>query len=829
MNTTSYTSKGSNFSKKWTRSLTAFNKLILKPFLAMSHFAATHPKMVVVGTITFSIGILLIGMFTNFNAETDNDIWTPEGSKAVVHGTWVKDESNFPKDARTSVLVLHRDGKGLFGEDETDTSLALESTKRLFESLDEVRNTPRYDELCAMSGYLYPSDSKSGNWTNTCQIVSATSFWNDSTAAFESEATSNEAVLAAMSASSYPVGGMVDHNQIIGYNKFTNEILSYGQSYVTVIFLPVDKGDDETSMAFTKDFEKDVIDRILELQDKWAEEGTDYKVEIIADRSFEDEFGRAITKDLPLMPLVFLIMSVLTVLFFIRRDKVISRGWMGFGAVVTVLLAILASFGILFTIGVPFTSLTSLLPFILFGVGVDAAFIIAGSFVRTDHRKTAVERIDDTMQDIGGSILLTTMTSAVSFGLGAISSIPAVRYLCFYGKIPLKTYLLFVHIFRFQLTQVFVSFKPSAMPTIIIDFLFMVTFFVAIIVIDQKRIEQSRRDCCFCCKAPESPHSAERSVADESELHFSDRLMVGYSKFLLKPAVKWVVIFVFAALLGFLSWRTSLLTQYFDFTKVIPADSYIQGWWTSYQDYYQANGVRASVYFRDVDFSSKDIQDQMESFVQELAAMPYAGENEPFSFWLRDFRDFLESEGLEDLTFEEQIKRFLENPIHFDSHHEDLVFDDNGVMTASRTLIRLSNIDETNVLEVVEALELQSSISASQPVNQNQDDWAFFMQAEDFYIWEFYRVAPSQLRLTTIIGVVSVSLLALLFIPHWTAVLFVGPIVVILYIDLLGFIQLCGVHVNPVMFISCGRCIGRSAFYYGWSSAHNRFIALPHT
>ena len=401
----------------------------------MSHFSAAHPKLVIVGTIIFSVGILLIGMATNFEAVTDNDVWTPQNSKSALHGTWIEEESNFPKALRTSVLVLHRDGKGLFGEDETDTSLALESVKRLFESVDEFRNTPRYDELCEMSEFVHPSASNDANWTHTCQIVSATGFWNDSTTVFESQAVSNEAALKTMSASLYPYGGVVDHNQIIGYNKFTDKVLSYGKSYVTVIFLPVDKEDDETSEAFTADFEKEAIDRILDLQDKWEAQGTDFRVEIITDRSFEDEFGRAITKDLPLMPLVFLVMSVLTVLFFFRRDKVLSRGWVGFGAVVTVLLAILASFGFLFVIGVPFTSLTPLLPFILFGVGVDAAFIIAGSFVRTDHRKPTVERIDDTMNDVGGTILLTTLTSVLSFGLGAISSIPAVRYLCFYGKI----------------------------------------------------------------------------------------------------------------------------------------------------------------------------------------------------------------------------------------------------------------------------------------------------------------------------------------------------------------------------------------------------------
>ena len=113
-------------------------------------------------------------------------------------------------------------------------------------------------------------------------------------------------------------------------------------------------------------------------------------------------------------------MSVLCIILFARRDKVLSRSWLGFGAVVTVLLAIVASFGFLFICGVPFTSLTPLLPFILFGVGLDDAFIISGAFARTDHTKDVVDRIRDTMEDIGNTILLTTLTSALAFALGAV-------------------------------------------------------------------------------------------------------------------------------------------------------------------------------------------------------------------------------------------------------------------------------------------------------------------------------------------------------------------------------------------------------------------------
>jgi hypothetical protein len=51
---------------------------------------------------------------------------------------------------------------------------------------------------------------------------------------------------------------------------------------------------------------------------------------------------------------------------------------------------------------------------------------------------------------------------------------------------------------------------------------------------------------------------------------------------------------------------------------------------------------------------------------------------------------------------------------------------------------------------------------------------------------EFYTVAINELILTTIAGIVAVSIVGFIFIPHWTAVLFVSPLITTLYIDLLG-------------------------------------------
>jgi len=348
-------------SQAWTRTLQTCTKPIIKPFLKISHHAATHPKLYIAGTIVLSIALMVIGIATNFTSETDDDIWTPRGSRPVEHGDWIDDKSNFPIDQRAAVLIVHRDGKSIFGDD-GNNNLALQSAGLMFDVLEEFRGTPRYDELCQYTDYIHPTDG-----SKTCEVVGASTFWNDTFTIFEEQATSDEVVLETMSADSFPYGGSVDHDQLIGFNKFENDLLVDGLSYVTVVLLPPDKEDVDGSKAFTKDFEEDAIDRMKDLQKAWKDDGSDFKVEFIVDRSFEDEFGRAVTNDLPLLPVVFVLMSILCIIIFSRRDKVLSRGWLGFGAVCTVLLAITASFGLLFVIGVPFTSLTPLLPFIMFG------------------------------------------------------------------------------------------------------------------------------------------------------------------------------------------------------------------------------------------------------------------------------------------------------------------------------------------------------------------------------------------------------------------------------------------------------------------------------
>jgi uncharacterized BrkB/YihY/UPF0761 family membrane protein len=62
-------------------------------------------------------------------------------------------------------------------------------------------------------------------------------------------------------------------------------------------------------------------------------------------------FTRAIVDDIPLVPIVFVVMAIFTSLIFWKKDKVQSRSLLGFGAVVTVLLSIMSGYGLQFLIG----------------------------------------------------------------------------------------------------------------------------------------------------------------------------------------------------------------------------------------------------------------------------------------------------------------------------------------------------------------------------------------------------------------------------------------------------------------------------------------------
>merc|ERR1712176_429127 len=244
------------------------------------------------------------------------------------------------------------------------------------------------------------------------------------------------------------------------------------------------------------------------------------------------------------------------------------------------------------------------------------------------------------------------------------------------------------------------------------------------------------------------------------------------------------------------------------------------------------------VVFRDVNQGDPAIQSQMDDFLNSIVAMDVVG-SQPEFFWLRDFQSFLNStqsmsslaagfptdsayyntyrvslstvaEEMSSLSFEQQLDIFLTVPSYDQLYSNNIVRNAAGSITVSRTRVQMDRINQRLVQSQVDALEEQRVISEATPINASvdPDDWKFFTFEELYYIWQFYTDSPSELVLTTILGVSAVSIISLVFVPHWSSVLFVAPITSILYVDLLGFLQLCGVAINAVSYISLAMSIG---------------------
>jgi len=134
---------------------------------------------------------------------------------------------------------------------------------------------------------------------------------------------------------------------------------------------------------------------------------------------------------------------------------------------------------------------------------------------------------------------------------------------------------------------------------------------------------------------------------------------------------------------------------------------------------------------------------------------------------------------------------------------------ENGNITASRCIIVMKNKYLDAVDDQIYTLTSQREVTNAQPINNDgRAREAFFTFNQVYLLWEFYNIAVSELIITTFSSMVAVSVVALVFVPHWTALFYIFPMVSVVYIDLLGTMQVAGLHINAVTYVCLVISIG---------------------
>jgi predicted RND superfamily exporter protein len=318
-----------------------------------TYIAAGYPRTTVCGIAALSLGLLVAGLATNFRVETDNyDLWPPHHSLSVQHMDWYLHQSHLNFDPVQVEFYVHSNGKNV---------LSQRGVERVFEVIQQVTEMEHYQQGCAYAELFGDAFG-----VGQCHITSVAQFWNESYASFVETVETDEDAIRIMSSPTYPSGKLVDERRVLGNAQRQQEslLLTSAQSYLITFGIPWSN--------VTLDFVDDVLDKMLNVREEWEQQPDEtddgFRLEMQSHYSYNDEFLRSIVEDLWLMPVAFFVMCGFTVFFaFGKCHRVYSRGLLGVGAVLCIVLSVMTTYGVLFLCGVPFTTVTTIIPFLMFG------------------------------------------------------------------------------------------------------------------------------------------------------------------------------------------------------------------------------------------------------------------------------------------------------------------------------------------------------------------------------------------------------------------------------------------------------------------------------
>ncbi|XP_007954611.1 NPC1-like intracellular cholesterol transporter 1 [Orycteropus afer afer] len=303
-----------------------------------------------------------------------------------------------------------------------------------------------------------------------------------------------------------------------------------------------------------------------------------FQVTYMAERSLEDEINRTTGEDLPIFAISYIVIFLYITLAlgsYSSKCRVLvdSKATLGLGGVTIVLGAVMAAMGFFAYVGVPSSLVIfQVVPFLVLAVGADNIFIFVLEYQRLP-RKPGEQReahIGRTLGRVAPSMLLCSLSEAICFFLGALTTMPAVR-----------------------------TFALTSGLAVVFDFLLQMSAFVALLSLDSKRQEASQLDVCCCLRAWQPPPPSPR---EGLLLRFFRQV---YVPILLHQVTRVVVLVLFLALFGVGLYFMCHISVSLDQELALPKDSYLLDYFLFLNRYFE---VGAPVYFvtsAGYNFSSK--------------------------------------------------------------------------------------------------------------------------------------------------------------------------------------------------------------------------------
>lgn len=256
------------------------------------------------------------------------------------------------------------------------------------------------------------------------------------------------------------IGTPVDAPVVLG--GYSNN--SYLNATALVLTFLIENNDEESKNEKAKAWESAFIDY-------WSKIplGNKSVVSYSSQNSVEEELKRESEADIPTIILSYSVMLIYVAISlgtFKKPYLIHSKVLLALGGIFVVIFSILISVGLCSLFGVSATLIISeVIPFLVLSIGVDNIFILVDTYQMADPQLSIEERLGETLAQVGSSITIASISESLAFLLGMLTRMPAV-----------------------------VAFSVYASIAIFFDFLLQITFFAALIVLDETRIANGRYD-----------------------------------------------------------------------------------------------------------------------------------------------------------------------------------------------------------------------------------------------------------------------------------------------------------------------------------------------
>nr|XP_058968689.1 patched domain-containing protein 3-like [Pocillopora verrucosa] len=529
--------------------------------------------------------------------------------------------------------------------------------------------------------------------------------------------------------------------------------------------------------------EDDVNKKVLEWEktflDKVASMSAScFEIYYEAERSTDDAIKENSSADITLVSITFTIM-ISFACFMLGKfvNPLTGHSMLANVGVLAVAFGILAGMGLGTWSRVTYVNMIGVVPFLVLSIGIDDMFIIVDELDRQPRDMGVIRTVKEVMSRTGATVTMTTMTDLVAFAVSTSTAFPAIRYFCTYAALAVT-----------------------------LSYAMMITFFVAAMTFDIRRIKSGRRDCLPVCTVP--PTKDGQPHWDAPRPQTSNRLLKGWAKFLMLPETKFFVLVISVAILALGIYGTTKVTENFDRRMLAKDDSALLKFLNVREKYYEQTIPVSLVLTGNIDYSDPDVQDEIRQLSKIVKDNCYY-RTQAVS-WIEVFTNFSAASGM-NITgphFMPALKLFLESPECL-SFKQDVKLSSNGSrVIASRVMAFLKN-NPSSTFQKDAMLTIREDLAKKSPLD-------VIPITRPFIFFEQYAIIGRETTRNLIIAALAVLVVTSLFLVNFTVTLLVVVNFVALVLELFALMFIWDVSLNGVSMITLVMAIGFAVDY----SAH---------